>query len=92
VSLGLSAAEAGKPTAPSCWGEVSAAFAQLGEMGAHAADPAGDGPNNPDPRLGLANVARAFFDQGIITEPTLQALGHFLSLSSGGKGCSGFED
>jgi hypothetical protein len=62
LSIGGTMAGAGKPTVPACWGEASAALAQAEGLGRHASDPGGDGVNDPDPRAGLANVARAFFD------------------------------
>ena len=57
-------------TADACWGQAAAVFAQLGVMGEHSSEQA-------NPRLGLANLARALYDQGVIPEPTLQALAAF---------------
>lgn len=54
-----------------CWGQATAAFAQMGEMGEHASQQA-------NPRDGLANLADALYDDGVIDEPTLQALGAWL--------------
>ena len=56
----------------SCWGQASAVFAQMGLMGEHASQ-------QEEPRLGLGNLARIFFDLGITSEPTLAALGAFLA-------------
>lgn len=56
-----------------CWGQASAAFAQMGEMGGHASQ-------QPTPRDGLANLARELYDAGTdgMDAPTLQALGAWL--------------
>src|SRR4029450_10041402 len=59
-----------------CWGEATQALAQLGEMGAH-------GSEQSTPRLGLRHVARALFEQGVIPDDSLQALGAFLSSAFG---------
>ena len=56
-----------------CWGVVSAQLAQVeGGLGDHTS-------SQSNPRLGLGNVARLFYDQGLISEPTLSALGSFLA-------------
>jgi len=54
-----------------CWGQASAAYAQTGTMGQHASQQA-------TPREGLANLAGYLYDDGVIDEPTLQALGAWL--------------
>jgi len=54
-----------------CWGQATAAFAQMGEMGLHASQ-------QPTPRDGLANLASYLYDEGVIDAPTLQAMGAFL--------------
>jgi len=56
----------------SCWGQATAVFAQMGEMGEHASEQA-------TPRLGLANLARELYDAGVLDEPTLSALGAFVA-------------
>lgn len=56
----------------SCWGQASAVFAQMGEMGEHSSE-------QEEPRLGLANLAQALYDAGILSEPTLAALGAFVA-------------
>jgi hypothetical protein len=56
----------------SCWGQASAVFARMGLMGEHASQ-------QDEPRIGLANLARILFEQGIISEPTLAALGAFVA-------------
>lgn len=55
-----------------CWGQASAVFAQMGEMGEHASQ-------FPTPRLGLRNLARALYDAGAIENDTMQALGQFVA-------------
>lgn len=69
VALGASPASA---LDDSCWGQATAAFAKTGEMGQHASQ-------QETPRLGLANLADALYDGGIITEPTVQALGAWVT-------------
>ena len=59
-----------------CWGEATQVFAQMGEMGEHASQ-------QTNPRLGLRNVARALFEQGVLADDSLQALGVFLSSALG---------
>lgn len=56
----------------SCWGQATAVFAQMRLMGEHASQ-------QPTPRFGLANLARALFDAGVLDEPTLDALGEFVA-------------
>ena len=56
----------------SCWGQASAVFAQTGEMGEHASQ-------QPTPRLGLRNLARALYEAGVIPEDSMQALGAFVA-------------
>jgi hypothetical protein len=55
-----------------CWGQATAVFAQTGEMGEHASQ-------QPTPRLGLRNLARALYDAGVIGDDTMQALGAFVA-------------
>jgi len=54
-----------------CWGQASAAFAQMGEMGEHASQQA-------TPRDGLARLAGYLYNDGVIDAPTMQALGAWL--------------
>lgn len=60
----------------SCWGEASAVFAQMGEMGVHSA-------SQPTPRVGLRNLARALYDAGVIPSDTMDALGAFVATELG---------
>jgi hypothetical protein len=78
VTVGLSplTAAAATPNPHSCWGQATKVFAATGELGQHAS-------SEPTPRLGLANLARALFDQGVIPAPTMQALGAFVSAQLG---------
>jgi hypothetical protein len=55
-----------------CWGQATKVFAQLGEMGTHSSQ-------QPNPRVGLANLARLLYMDGVIDEPTMQALGAFVA-------------
>ena len=64
------------PNDQACWGQATAVFAATGQLGQHAS-------SEPTPRLGLANLAQALFDQGVIPAPTLQALGAFVSAQLG---------
>jgi hypothetical protein len=59
-----------------CWGQASAVFAQMGEMGEHSSQ-------QPTPRLGLANLARALYDAGAIDEPSMAELGQFVAAELG---------
>ena len=52
-----------------CFGQASAVFAQMGEMGDHSS-------SYSTPRLGLANLARLLFG-----EPDMEALGQFVANS-----------
>jgi hypothetical protein len=54
-----------------CWGQATKVFVQMADMGEHASQ-------QPTPRLGLRNLARALFEQGVIEDDTLQALGAFV--------------
>jgi hypothetical protein len=55
-----------------CWGQATALFAQMGLMGEHAS-------SFDTPRLGLRNLARALYEQGVIEADTMQALGAFVA-------------
>lgn len=59
-----------------CWGQATKVFAQMGVMGEHSSQQA-------NPRLGLANLARALYEDGVIAEPTMQALGAFVAATLG---------
>jgi hypothetical protein len=55
-----------------CWGQATQVFARMGLMGAHASQ-------FPTPRLGLRNLARALYEQGVIPDDSMQALGAFVA-------------
>jgi hypothetical protein len=56
-----------------CWGVVSSQLAQVeGGIGGHTSSQA-------TPRLGLGNVARLFYDMGLIDDPSVSSLGSLLA-------------
>lgn len=56
-----------------CWGVVSSQLAHVeGGIGEHASSQA-------TPRLGLGNVARLFYDLGLIDDPHVSDLGSLLA-------------
>jgi hypothetical protein len=63
---------AGTPPTQACWGQATKVFAQTGAMGEHASQ-------EPTPRLGLRNLARALFDAGILADDSMGALGQFVA-------------
>ena len=81
ITLGLGIVAASAVTAPAqaggaCWGEATAVFAQMGEMGMHSAD-------QPNPRVGLRNLARALAEAGVIPDDSMDALAQFVADSIG---------
>lgn len=77
VFAGSAAPAAARSSQPaSCWGQASAVFAQMGEMGEHSS-------SFDTPRLGLRNLARALYDQGVLENDTMQALGAFVAYELG---------
>lgn len=55
-----------------CWGQATAAFARMGEMGPHASQ-------QTEPRDGLTNLARdLYYEEGVLDAPTIQALAAYL--------------
>lgn len=56
----------------SCWGQATHVFARTGALGEHASQ-------QPTPRLGLRNLARALHEQGVIEDDSLQSLGAFVA-------------
>jgi len=59
-----------------CWGQATKVFAQTGAMGEHASQ-------EPTPRLGLRNLARALYEAGIIPDDSMYSLGVFVSYELG---------
>jgi hypothetical protein len=55
-----------------CWGQVTQVFARMGAMGEHASQ-------FETPRLGLRNLARALYEDGVLAEDSVQALGAFVA-------------
>lgn len=72
LPMGVGAA----PDDQACWGQATRVFALTGEMGEHASD-------QPTPRLGLRNLARALFEDGVIPDDSMQALGAFVASELG---------
>ena len=62
----------GSPPSKTCWGQATRVFAQTGEMGEHASQ-------QPTPRLGLRNLARALYDAGVLDDDSMAALGAFVA-------------
>lgn len=63
---------AGAAQKQACWGQATKVFAQTGVMGEHASE-------QPTPRLGLRNLARALFNDGILADDSIQSLGQFVA-------------
>jgi hypothetical protein len=59
-----------------CWGQATKVFAQTGAMGEHASQ-------QPTPRLGLRNLARSLYEQGVLPDDSIQALGAFVATELG---------
>jgi len=59
-----------------CWGQASKVFAQTGAMGEHSSQ-------QPSPRLGLRNLARALFEAGVIPDDSMYSLAVFVSYELG---------
>lgn len=70
--VSISVVAAGPSNSHACFGQASAVFAQMGEMGDHAS-------GFPTPRLGLRNLARALFDAGVLPDDSMTALGGFVA-------------
>jgi hypothetical protein len=60
------------PGGNACWGQATAVFARTDDMGLHASE-------QPTPRLGLRNLARALYDEGVILDDSMQSLGVFVA-------------
>jgi hypothetical protein len=55
-----------------CWGQATQVFARMGAMGEHSSQ-------FPTPRLGLRNLARELYADGILPDDSMQALGAFVA-------------
>ena len=64
------------PSDNACWGQATRVFAQSGDMGEHASQ-------QPTPRLGLRNLARALYDAGALPDDSMQSLGAFVATDLG---------
>lgn len=77
-ALALSSAAQAAPrghdaSAMNCWGVVSSQLAHVeGGIGEHSS-------SQSSPRLGLGNVARLFYDLGLIDDPHVSDLGTLLA-------------
>jgi hypothetical protein len=71
VALTGDVASAG-PASASCWGQASATFARSGEMGEHSS-------SFETPRLGLRNLARSLYEQGVLPDDSMRSLGVFVT-------------
>ncbi len=76
IGMAPTAVMADTSTAQACWGQATKVFAQTGEMGKHASQ-------QPTPRLGLRNLARALFDAGVLADDSLPSLGAFVAAELG---------
>lgn len=64
------------PSKNACWGQASAVFAQMGEMGEHSS-------SFETPRVGLRNLARQLAALGIIPDDSMASLGAFVATELG---------
>lgn len=76
LGVSLLPAQASAQSNQACWGQASAVFAQMGEMGEHSS-----GFENP--RLGLKNLAKLLHESGVLEAPTMQALGAYVAAELG---------
>jgi hypothetical protein len=64
------------PSSNACWGQATKVYAQTGALGEHSS-------SFENPRLGLRNLARALYAQGVLEDDTMQALGAFVAAELG---------
>ena len=76
TALPLAASAEPQNPQQACWGQATKVFAQTGAMGEHSSQ-------QPSPRLGLRNLARALYDAGIIPDDSMYSLGVFVSSELG---------
>jgi hypothetical protein len=72
----VSAAPVNAQSGNACWGQATKVFAQMGAMGEHSS-------SFESPRLGLRNLARVLYEQGVLETDTMQALGSFVAAELG---------
>lgn len=61
---------------PACWGQASAVFAQMGEMGLHSSQ-------QPTPRDGLHNLAVELYKMDVLPDDSMASLGAFVATLEG---------
>ena len=76
ASFSLAPQAQASPPFDACWGQASAVYAKLGYMGEHSSQ-------QEEPRDGLYNLAVYLYNDGIIDEPSLAALGAFVAEAEG---------
>jgi hypothetical protein len=74
--IGSNTTAAPEASPRSCWGQATQVFARMGAMGEHSS-------GFDTPRLGLRNLARALYEQGVLEDDSLQALGAFVARELG---------
>ncbi len=73
IASSIAVATPGSATSDNaCWGQASAVFAQMGEMGEHSS-------SFDTPRLGLRNLARDLHSMGVLPDDSLRSLGIFVA-------------
>jgi len=75
ASVGVTSAQAA-PDGNACWGQATKVFARMGQMGEHSSQ-------QSNPRLGLRNLARYLYQEGILENDSMQALGAFVAAELG---------
>lgn len=76
LSVAAAAPASAAPSGNACWGQATKVFARTGAMGEHSSQ-------FETPRLGLRNLARALYDQGVLENDSMQALGAFVAAELG---------
>ena len=71
-ALALAQDGGSKANDQACWGQATAVYAQMGEVGEHSSQ-------FPTPRDGLRNLARYLADEGVIPDDSMQSLGAFVA-------------
>jgi hypothetical protein len=76
LGAGFTSRASAAPNSNACWGQASKVFAQTGAMGEHSS-------SFDSPRLGLRNLARALYEQGVLPDDSMAALGAFVATELG---------